>query len=201
MVSGEFLSRLGLFVKRDFLDAETCDRLIEASVSGEGKQATVTTGNQDVYDEKARKTFQISLPKEVEEKVYSRLMALRPELEKHFHTTLEDCRAPILLCYGIGDFFRRHYDTYVDPTLPEAIQKRKVSVSIMLNETSETEKPNTFSGGSLTFYELLSDPRLKWKGFPVEAEQGLLIAFASTLIHEVRPVLRGKRYSIVTWFF
>jgi predicted 2-oxoglutarate/Fe(II)-dependent dioxygenase YbiX len=200
MVSPEFLSRLGLFVIKNFLDPEICEALIAASHIGEGKQATITTGNQDVYDENARKTFQVALPKELENDVYSRLIAIRPDLEAHFQTKLEDCRAPLLLCYGVGDFFQRHYDTYEDPTLPEAIQKRKVSVSIMLNECKEEDVPNTYSGGALTFYNLMSDPRLKMRGFPLQPEPGLLIAFSSRLVHEVQPVLRGKRYSIVTWF-
>jgi PKHD-type hydroxylase/SM-20-related protein len=136
----------------------------------------------------------------MESDMYSRIMAIRPDLEKHFRVTLEDCRSPLLLSYGVGEFFGRHGDTTDDPNLPEIIKRRKVSLVIMLNEAKEQDEPNTYSGGALTFYELLPDPRLKSRGFPLQAEEGLLIAFPSRTIHEVQPVLRGQRYSIVTWF-
>jgi len=200
MVSAEFLSRMGLFVIKNFLDPECCKTLIAAALLGEGKQATVTSGNQDIYDERTRKTYQVTLPKELENDVYSRFLAIRPDLEAHFQVSVEDCRAPLLLCYGVGDFFGRHGDTNDEPDLPEIIKKRKISISVMLNESTEQDKADTYSGGALTFYELMPDPRLKTRGFPLRAEEGLLVAFPSRLIHEVRPVLRGKRYTIVTWF-
>jgi predicted 2-oxoglutarate/Fe(II)-dependent dioxygenase YbiX len=200
MISADFLSRMGLFVIKKFLDPESCEALISAAPYADGKLATVTSEGQDIYDENARKTFQITLPKEMESAMYSRFMAIRPDLETHFHITLEDCRAPLLLLYGVGEFFGRHGDTNDDPNLPEIIKKRKVSVVIMLNEAKEQDEPNSYSGGALTFYELLPDPRLKSRGFPLQAEEGLLIAFPSRMIHEVQPVLRGHRYTIVTWF-
>ena len=200
MISADFLSRIGLFVIKKFLAPETCEALVAAVPYAHGKIATVTAGSQDIYDENSRKTFQITLPKEMESDIYSRIIAIRPELEKHFQVKLEDCRVPLLLKYGVGDFFGRHGDTNDDPTLPEIIKNRKVSVVVMLNDAKEQDEPKTYSGGALTFYGLLPDPRLKARGFPLQAEEGLLIAFPSRLIHEVQPVLRGQRYTIVTWF-
>jgi predicted 2-oxoglutarate/Fe(II)-dependent dioxygenase YbiX len=200
MLPAEFLNRMGLFIIKNFFDKETCKKLIASSGSMEGKQATVTSAGQDIYDEKARKTYQLTLPEDLEKDIYSRLMAIRPDLEKHFGMKLETCRAPILLCYGEGDFFERHRDTYEDPTLPETIQRRRVSVSIVLNENKEEDVPDTYSGGALAFYGLMPDPRMKTRGFPLQPEAGLLVAFPSHFIHEVQPVLRGKRYAIVTWF-
>jgi predicted 2-oxoglutarate/Fe(II)-dependent dioxygenase YbiX len=34
----------------------------------------------------------------------------------------------------------------------------------------------------------------------LKPEEGLLIAFSARMMHEVQPVTRGNRYSIVTWY-
>ena len=49
-------------------------------------------------------------------------------------------------------------------------------------------------------YDLLGQPGLKGAGFPLRGQTGLLIAFPSGLPHEVRPVTRGERLTVVTWF-
>jgi predicted 2-oxoglutarate/Fe(II)-dependent dioxygenase YbiX len=36
---------------------------------------------------------------------------------------------------------------------------------------------------------------------PLEAEEGLLIAFPAGVLHEVTPVLRGSRYTLATWYY
>jgi len=53
----------------------------------------------------------------------------------------------------------------------------------------------------LTLYGLIPNPRWENYGFTVENEAGLLIAFPSGIVHEVTPVVRGRRFSIVSWFF
>ncbi len=166
-----------------------------------GKPATVTSGSQDIYDDATRKTYQVALAGDIEVEIHSRILALQPELESHFHLTLQGCRPPILLKYSVGDYFRLHTDTTKDPELPEGIKKRQVSISIMLNNCEEEDDPDSYSGGALTFYDLLPDPRLRLKGYPLQAEEGLLVAFSAWHKHEVQPVTRGERYSIVAWFF
>jgi SM-20-related protein len=200
MVSADFLSRMGLFVRKNFLDAETCKTVRSAAGSSEGKRATVTIGSQDIYDEKSRRTHQLSVRTDIVTDIHSRLLSIKPDLESYFRVDLKGCRPPVFLSYGIGDFFQAHEDTTDDDDLPEAIKVRKVSVVVFLNGTSEEERPDTYSGGALTFYNLLRDPRLKARGFPLHGEEGLLIAFSSRLTHEVQPVTRGNRYSIVSWF-
>jgi predicted 2-oxoglutarate/Fe(II)-dependent dioxygenase YbiX len=38
-------------------------------------------------------------------------------------------------------------------------------------------------------------------GLPVTGEAGSLIAFPSDMVHEVTPVSRGERYTVVSWFY
>jgi SM-20-related protein len=35
---------------------------------------------------------------------------------------------------------------------------------------------------------------------PLAARQGLLVAFPSTVSHEVQPVTHGERLTVVNWF-
>jgi SM-20-related protein len=35
----------------------------------------------------------------------------------------------------------------------------------------------------------------------VQGETGALIAFPSEMLHEVTPITRGERFTIVSWFY
>lgn len=200
MVTADFLSKLGLFVINNFLDAETCSRLISIATTTEGEPAKVTEKKEVGLDPDTRKTIQFMLDEPMESQILSRILSIKPELESHFHVTLDTCQKPTLLGYSIGHYFRLHKDMNDDPDYPQSIRNRQVSISILLNNADENDTPQTYSGGALTFYGLLPDPRVKWKGFPLQGEEGMLIAFSSRTFHEVQPITRGYRYSIVTWF-
>lgn len=60
---------------------------------------------------------------------------------------------------------------------------RKLSMTIVLNEDYE--------GGE---FEFLSDKNL------IKEKIGTVIVFPSYLVHQVRPVTKGTRYSLVAWF-
>jgi predicted 2-oxoglutarate/Fe(II)-dependent dioxygenase YbiX len=200
MITADFFSRMGLFVIPNFLSHEVCDKLRSAVASAEWKPATVAERSQDSYDERYRKTKQHTIDNGSKNEIHSRLSSIRPQLETHFKVALTRCQSPVVLSYSVGDFFRAHVDGGDDPDLPETIRGRKVSAVVFINRDAE-EGPDTFSGGALVFYGLFpGDPRLKTTGFPLQAEEGLLIAFSSRMMHEVQPVTRGTRYSIVTWY-
>jgi predicted 2-oxoglutarate/Fe(II)-dependent dioxygenase YbiX len=57
-----------------------------------------------------------------------------------------------------------------------------------------------YGGGALTFYELLDDPAGRSLGFPLQAEEGLLIAFRANVPHSVTTVTHGDRYTIACWY-
>ena len=65
---------------------------------------------------------------------------------------------------------------------------RKFSFSFQLSD------PNDYDGGDLLMYRFkLNNPHV------VKRERGFLAAFNSSTIHEVTPVTRGTRYSLVGW--
>ena len=63
---------------------------------------------------------------------------------------------------------------------------RKLSLSIQLTD------PKDYEGGELILYE-------GEKGTEMKKDQGTLILFPSYVMHEVKPVTKGERNSLVSW--
>lgn len=80
--------------------------------------------------------------------------------------------------YQKGGYYNFHNDTLL---LDDSLI-RKVSVVLLLNETSE------FEGGKFEFEDEA-----------IELSKGTLIAFPSFINHRVTPVTEGDRYSAVCW--
>jgi PKHD-type hydroxylase len=66
--------------------------------------------------------------------------------------------------------------------------RRKISFSLQLSD------PEDYDGGDLLIYRFKLD-----NPFEVKREKGLLSIFPSWTIHEVTPVTRGTRYTLVGW--
>ena len=189
------LSKFGIFIIEDFLDAGWCGDLRTAASVTAMDQAAVYTKGVIRVDETVRRTKSAKIIEPAASALKARLLDLKPSLEAHFNLTLKDCNEPHLLVYREGDFFNPHRDNNRDPT------ERRVSVVIFLNRESKEIAPDCYGGGSLVFYELMDDPRCKGIGFPAVGKEGLLVAFASDRIHGVTPVTYGERLTIVTWFY
>ncbi len=76
------------------------------------------------------------------------------------------------------------YGKHVDRCLGFPV--RKLSMSIQLTD------PKEYEGGELCLYQ-------EEKGFTMDKRQGTLILFPSFILHEVKPVTKGERNSLVTW--
>jgi PKHD-type hydroxylase len=76
--------------------------------------------------------------------------------------------------------YGKHVDRGID------LPVRKLSISIQLTD------PKEYKGGELYLYN--ND-----KGVSMHKEQGTLIMFPSYTLHEVMPVTKGERNSLVTW--
>ena len=79
-----------------------------------------------------------------------------------------------------SDKYKKHIDREVDSVI------RKLSLSIQLTD------PKEYQGGELLLYE-------NEKGIEMKKEQGTLILFPSYTLHEVKPVTKGERNSLVSW--
>jgi PKHD-type hydroxylase len=76
------------------------------------------------------------------------------------------------------------YGKHVDRGLNMPV--RKLSISIQLTD------PKEYEGGELYLYQ--ND-----EGDVIDKTQGTLIVFPSYVLHEVMPVTKGERNSLVTW--
>jgi PKHD-type hydroxylase len=76
------------------------------------------------------------------------------------------------------------YGKHVDRAMN--ISVRKLSISIQLTN------PEEYEGGELYLYD--GD-----KGTLMDKTQGTLILFPSYVLHEVMPITKGERNSLVTW--
>ena len=88
-----------------------------------------------------------------------------------------------------------HYDWHVDGLGIESHapdnkslhgKTRKISMVVWLNED--------FKGGDFQFHESYLESNV------IKPKQGSIIMFPSWVLHRVRPVTKGTRYSIVSWF-
>jgi PKHD-type hydroxylase len=100
--------------------------------------------------------------------------------------------------YGPGQHYGAHCDSweapYDNPSNPDTHGKiRKLSVTCSLSDPSEYE------GGELEFqFRNQDDPTIKRKCTEI-LPRGSICVFPSFVWHEVKPVTKGIRYSLVIW--
>jgi len=85
--------------------------------------------------------------------------------------------------YPEGGFYEWHTDNDVNMQYEPPV--RKISMTLLLSPESE------FEGGDL---ELMSEGKI------AKLKQGHAVFFASFIRHRVKPVIRGRRQSLVMWF-
>ncbi|MDH4064357.1 MAG: 2OG-Fe(II) oxygenase [Acidobacteriota bacterium] len=188
----------GLVVRHGFLDADTLQaigRALDAD-PGEATEVRAATTRDWKVDAGVRRTWEASLPDEVEERILRRIEALRPELEAHFGVWLDPCEAVAALRYPTGAFYRAHRDVSDDPRDDE-VHRRVVSIVVFVNE-GERAHAAAYAGGRLCLYGPMS-AQTQASGMEAPAEAGTLVAFPSAWLHEVTPVDRGERRTVVTW--
>ncbi len=137
-----------------------------------------------------------ALSPETEVLVQDRLWEVVPGLEERFGCEVTHVSGVTALIYGRGDHFAAHSDGGGDDDAPAEVRRRRVSLVIALNDGA-----SDFSGGELEFYEG-SVPEVASSTAPlvsVRSEPGLLVAFGSSTIHRVAPVIDGRRYSLALW--
>jgi SM-20-related protein len=187
-----------LFRVRNFLSPEDCLEFSQHFHQAHRYSATVSNPlGLNLVDERTRRTQSVILSSAITEFFKKRFLALMPELKQHFDTRLDNLQTPQFLRYKRGDFFRPHQDSSNYSGHGIGLRSRSVSAVLFLNSQSKFPEPECFCGGELCLYfpHRLPEPLLR-----IRAEAGLLVAFRSSVIHEVRPVTHGERYNVVAWY-
>lgn len=167
--------------------------LIDSIVSyAQGKLFDAKVGNSptnEMLDKSVRNVSHCWLPFENFDWLYRLLEAeIRDMNWINFKYVLDKMEAIDYLEYHAGteeDSEHGHgkYVAHVDGSINGT---RKLSFSILLSDPSE------FEGGDLLIYD-------SHKPYVAEKKKGTITFFPSTVLHEVTPVTRGVRRSLVSW--
>ena len=182
-----------------FLTPDECRALIGEIDAADQEQAKIWLGQEFGVHPESRLGAVATLTIATEELVQDRLWGVMPQLEERYRCEISHVSGVTALIYRPGDHFAAHSDGGVDEDAPSEVTRRRVSLVVALNDGA-SEEPD-FTGGELHFYP--SCP----PGFEpaphdhlaVRSEPGLLIAFASPMVHRVTPVVEGCRYSLALW--
>lgn len=195
-------TQLGIYTEEGFLDREACESLKASVRAGSRERALIYEGGTDyVLNESRRSAVKVSVSDAVASAVKEKLLAKCEEFSRRFRVEVKDCQEPTFLVYKPGDFFEPHRDLTENGNAPEHIRRRQVSAVVFLGDETAGGCEGDYEGGSLAFYGLLKDPRCKHVGIPVRGKSGMLVAFRSDVYHQVSPVTKGERFTIVSWFF
>jgi predicted 2-oxoglutarate/Fe(II)-dependent dioxygenase YbiX len=166
------------------LDPALCRTLIDCWQAGEKRCNEVGSGagNAVNADVKRRQDVEIAdahLFVEVRDCLVRRVA---PAILQAFQTQVAVIEAPRIGCYDAasGGWFRRHRDNTSRSTA-----HRQFALSLNLNPADE------YDGGEVRFPEY---GRELYRPAPGEA-----LVFSSSLLHEVVPVIRGRRFGLFTF--
>jgi predicted 2-oxoglutarate/Fe(II)-dependent dioxygenase YbiX len=166
------------------VEPELCRRLVDHWRHGGKMENRVgsASGNVVNADVKRRSDVQLEDP--------ALFVALRdrlvrrvaPAISQSFHIDVAVLEAPVVGCYDAqcGGCFRRHRDNTSAWTA-----HRQFAVSINLNGAEE------YDGGELRFPE--------YGRHLYRPAAGAIVAFSTSLLHEVVPVTRGRRFGVFTF--
>lgn len=198
----DFFCHLGVYVEKDFLNPSECDTLrkeIRASLLVPADVIDADSSNGRI-DERVRRVREAHVNSPTVEAVIDKLALLTPTVASFFSVPLTGIEEPQFLLYQGDDFFLAHQDRDDYPGKDGKVTQRRISTVVFLNNCASNPDEHTYSGGSLTLYGLLSGPQWAGCGFPLVGDEGTLVAFSSDIVHEVKPVLSGQRFTIVTWY-
>ena len=158
----------------------------------EPEKATLQDTDEFIVNEEYRRTEVQFLERENDELgLFEYLDAKVKETNDKFFGFQYDLPGPNSFQLGLyreGAFYKSHRDAFLAHLPPEEPRERKISFTLQLSD------PKEYSGGDFILYE--SDPP-----DPEELrKQGTLFIFPAFYWHEVTPVTKGERYSLVGWY-
>jgi len=178
-----------IIVLDDVLPHSVCDKILEEYAKTDEWQQTVVGGGEERLDIRSATTIQISadfvvarnaeLRREIDSDVFAGASKAIQAYNANFaHCRIEEDSGYELLRYETGQFYTQHVDSF-------KARPRAVSCSFALNDDYE--------GGEFGFFD---------RELVVKAPKGGAVLFPSNFMypHEIMPVIKGVRHSIITWF-
>lgn len=166
-----------------------CDAVLAEFKAEEEWVKTIVGAGEIRSDIRSAETIVISYPHVIEKnpKVRRKLdkyifasagLAIKKYNEKFPLAFIQEDSGYELLRYKEGQFYTQHTDSFKD-------RPRAVSCSFALNDDYE--------GGEFSFFN---------RELTYKIPKGSAILFPSNFMypHEIMPVIKGTRYSIITWF-
>jgi SM-20-related protein len=190
------IAHFDLLIRREFLDAATCARIVAQMRAGESGAATIygTMPSSGAIDANVRSALRHAPAPETLAHVWQRLAGFQQDAGRHFDVALSQCEEPQFLRYRVGDFFVAHQDGNTGLLRLDS-EARRVSVVVFLCNQADAPEADAYCGGSLVFHDWRADRRLDLAG-----KAGTLVAFRAETTHEVIPVTHGERCSIAGWY-
>jgi SM-20-related protein len=184
-----------------FLTPKEAARIKSKMTLSEQAPASVLIAGREVFDKIRRASICRNMDTE-RDFIESKLATLKQHFEARFSMNLSGPSETSFIVYRVGDGFGRHVDVEPVASQAELLRCRKLSAVIFLNtEENEVDDMDDYRGGTLVIYGTRGgDPLNLIIGLPIRGETGRLVVFRSDLVHEVRPVLNGTRFGIVSWF-
>jgi len=187
-----------VYCARSFLKLDDCRRLVDEMDAGPLCAATLREpGRGDIAAEHRRRADYLAKSSETQALVARRLTAITADLAAHFDVWLSGPQPPQFLRYSRGCYFRPHQDRSDDPGHAADIRSRRITAVLFLNGQTPLPSDGSYCGGDLRLFRADDhpDPTLCIAG-----ETGMLVAFASAVVHEVRPVTWGVRRTVAAWY-
>ena len=178
-----------MYVK-DFIDPEFCEAVLDEYVETDLWDVTLTGSGHDPYarkcqyipisDDNVKNECNTEERTELDDYLFDRVAELIEryrEVHSRYDIEIEEDTGYELLKYEVGDFFVEHTDSFKE-------NPRALTVIFALNDEYE--------GGELAFFS-------REKVYKLNV--GDVIVFPSNFMypHEILPVTKGTRFSIITW--
>jgi len=164
---------------------EDCDKIKSLFVE-KGTQIG-KVGDKD-HDKSIRDSKVIGFPYGSKENIQ-----INKVLEKYINLANAECFGFHLngVCeFQIAEYsYGGHYDNHFDMRMDNRSSSRKLSITVQLSESHEYE------GGEFYFTDDIGTPDQDYL-----RNKGSILIFPSFLYHRVKPVIKGKRYSLVGWY-
>ena len=174
-----------LYIKRRALSEDTLLDLIDEIPDFKTQQARVTRQNENILDTSSRSTLVSSMKIPEWANIYSELLPMAKEFYPDESMKIKELQ---YLHYSPGDHFKKHNDQ---------IKRGDKKDWRVLTSVTLLSESDDLIGGDLVLFRSKEDKEF----IDPKLEVGESIMFSAETFHQVIPVEKGTRESLITWFY